>query len=211
MGERGPKPIDVKELKFAAQRWAALLFGMRDGAPGVIERWERGVIVDLVSQKKVPQKRVPQKKKRRETEEWLEKLEKEGWHVRWPLWPSPKVWEQLKRARSVKEMRKAIGALRNWRRRNANLVASDEVLRRAKSDAVIFLRAKRLPNYPGEANTNDDKRILFLSKVLAGFELGLASLTTTKKLSHWRCENYWKTVGVQYVESFKSPQKGEKQ
>ncbi len=200
MGRRGPKPVDVKELKFAAQRWAALLFGVRDGAPGVVERWGRRLIVELVSQKK----------ERRETEEWLKKLEKEGWEVAWPLWPSPKVWEQLKRARSVKEMRKAIAALRDCRRRNANLVASDEVLRRVESDPVILVRAKRLPNYPREDNTNDDKRVLFLSKVLAGFEVGLAPLTTTKKLSHWRCENYWKTVGVEYVESFKSPQKGEK-
>jgi hypothetical protein len=101
-------------------------------------------------------------------------------------------------------MRKAVVALREWQLRNANLIASDDVLRKAESDPLTLLRPKGLPNYPREAQTNDDKRILFFSKVLAGLEFGLTPLTATKKLSHWRCENYWKTVGINYVASFKT-------
>lgn len=35
-------------------------------------------------------------------------------------------------------------------------------------------------------------------------EFGHKPLTATKKLSGWHCENYWATVGVQYVASFKT-------
>lgn len=197
MGARGPKSVDVHELRLAASRWAAFLFGMRNGAAGVAERWGQKFDIDLVGQDGTPQERA-------KTERLLEKMEKEGWEVGWPLWPSRKAWEELKGARSVKAMRRAIAALREWRRQNANLLASDEVLGKAEADPLFLLRAMRLPNYPGDAKTNDDKRILFFSKVLAGLEFGHKPLTATKKLSGWRCENYWKTVGVQYVASFKT-------
>jgi hypothetical protein len=197
MGARGPKPVEVKELSFAAMRWAALLFGVRGGAAGVAERWGQKFEIGLISQYCEPQKI-------EETERLLRKMEEEGWEVAWPLWPSLKIWEELKNARSAMAVGKAIAALREWRRQNANLLASDDVLGKAEADPLILLRAMRLPNYPGDAKTNDDKRILFFSKVLAGLEFGHKPLTATKKLSGWRCENYWETVGVQYVASFKT-------
>jgi hypothetical protein len=181
----------------AAARWAALLFGVRDGAPGVANRWGQKFEIDLVSQDCQPAEI-------EETERNLTTMEEEGWEVEWPLWPSQRIWQELKKARSAVAVGKAITALRKWRRQNANLLASDDVLGKAETDPLILLRAMRLPNYPGDAKTNDDKRIKFFSKVLAGLELGHKPLTATKKLSGWRCENYWETVGVQYVASFKT-------
>jgi len=58
--------------------------------------------------------------------------------------------------------------------------------------ADTLLIGKKLPSY---AKTNrpssDDKRIEFLSKVLAGARLGLAPITAAKRLSHWHWPRNW--------------------
>jgi hypothetical protein len=196
MPKRGPKPVDLEQLIMCAKRWATFLFGLRDGAPGTVERWEQKLVIDLVDQHRSPQEM-------RRWERQLKRMESEGWEVGWPVWPSPEAWEQLKRARSPKAMMGAMTALRKWRRRSW-VPSNDDVLRALESDPRDLLRARSLPNYPVNAKTNDDKRVLFFAKILAGVELGLAPLTATKKLSHWRCGNYWKTIGVQYVASFEA-------
>jgi len=193
MGARGPRPADVERLKSSAKGWATLLFGLRDGAKGIAEKWGQPLVVELV---------VP--KNRHKTEALLKDLEKRGFRVGWPVYPSPDIWEQLKRARSLREAKECIARLRQWRRRELPELGNDNLLRALQSAPRDFLQAKRLPNYPRAVKTNDDKRVVFLAKVFVGLEGGLAPLTATKKLSHWRCENYWKTVGVHYVANFKS-------
>jgi len=52
--------------------------------------------------------------------------------------------------------------------------------------AEKILIGKRLPNYAKtDRRRSDDKRVVFLSKVLAGARLGLAPITAAKRLSHW--------------------------
>jgi hypothetical protein len=41
MGKRGPKRIAVRELKSEASKWAQLLFLLRDGQPGLIQKINR--------------------------------------------------------------------------------------------------------------------------------------------------------------------------
>jgi hypothetical protein len=199
VGARGPKPVDVERLKSVAKDWATLLFALRDGGKGVAEKWGQQLVVELVV-----------RKDRRKTEALLRDLQKRDYRIGWPVYPSPEIWEQLKRARSLREAKQCFARLRQWRRRELPGLGNDDWLHEFRSNPRHFLQAKRLPNYPREAETNDDKRVAFLAKVFAGLEAHLAPLTATKKLSHWRCDNYWKTVGIQYVASSKMVQKGAK-
>lgn len=191
MGKRGPQPVDVERLKSRAKSWATLLFGVRDGAKGVAEKWDQPLIIGIVKPKD-----------RAKTEALLIDLKAQGYRIGWPLYRSPNIWNELKRAISTKQMSKTVKSLREWRRRESLSFGSDELLRNLQRDPRILLRAKRLPNYPRRQETNDNKRVIFIAKVLAGLEMGRKPLYATKMLSHWRCDNYWDTVSTQYVESF---------
>ncbi len=199
MGKRGPKPVDVEELKTVARRWASVLFGLRDGAKGVAEKWGQQLVIEIV---------VP--KERRKTEALLLDLQEKGYEIGRPIYPSPEIWEQLKRTRSSREAKQAIARFVEWRRRELPSPGDDNVLQEIQANPRQLLQAKQLPNYPRDAGTNDDKRVLFFAKIFAGLQMQLAPLTATKKLSHWRCDNYWKTMSVQYVDSLKTPSKAAK-
>src|ERR1700676_1261135 len=183
MGKRGPQPINVKRLKNIAKGWATLLFGLRDGGKGVAEKWEQGLVISIVAAKN-----------RRKTERLLEDLKKRGYRIGWPVYPSPRIWTDLKHAVSIRQASGATRALRRWRHVELPNVGNDNVLRMLQYDPRIFLRAKRLPNYPKRPESNDDKRVIFFAKVLAGLEMDRTPLYATKKLSRWRCENYWSNI-----------------
>jgi hypothetical protein len=192
MGKRGPQPIDIPHLKDAAKGWATLLFGLRDGARGIAEKWGQTLFVGIATPKA-----------RRKTEALLKDLERQGYQIGWPVYPSPVIWKRLKKAASKEQAVRALLALQLWKRRELPHLGSDDLLRQLQSDPSIFVRAKRLPHYPKRSQSNDDKRIIFVARILAGLQLGLAPLTATKRLSNWRCENYWSTVSTPYVDSFK--------
>ena len=56
-------------------------------------------------------------------------------------------------------------------------------------------RATRLWNYPKDKGrpTSDNKRIEFFAKALAGLMLGISPATATKRLSHWKLPQLWKS------------------
>lgn len=116
-----------------------------------------------------------------------------SWVIHRPTMPKPKVWEQLKKARSVAEVRRAargIGQLRSaflssteWTQNPAGAL-----LKHAKG----FLAAKKLLTYPrSERPKSDDKRVVLLAKAMAGLTLGLAPITARKRLSHWSWPRDW--------------------
>jgi hypothetical protein len=58
--------------------------------------------------------------------------------------------------------------------------------------AEQFLKGKNLPCYAKtDRPRSDDKRVEFLSKVLAGARFGLAPITAAKRLSHWHFPSDW--------------------
>jgi len=174
-------------------QWASFLYLLRDGVPGLIEhvKWSpfqlpvsgewarRGELVEAPIL--IPVSAASQRLPRKMTTE-------DGWVIHRPVMPKPAVWEQLRRARTVAQIKAAargIGKLRScfasstpWAQNPAGAF---------RHYAEDILAAKRLPNYPRtQRPRSDDKRVEFLAKTMAGLTLGLAPITSLKRLSHWR-------------------------
>jgi hypothetical protein len=68
--------------------------------------------------------------------------------------------------------------------------------------AEELLGGKRLPSYAKtDRPSSDDKRVVFLSKVLAGARLDLAPITAVKRLSNWHLSRDWAEKSLkEYVE-----------
>jgi hypothetical protein len=108
--------------------------------------------------------------------------------------PEPEVWELLKRARTVAEVRKASQKIGAWMSLHGvsrwlpwlPTVPAVEFCDALNVYAENVLIGKRMSSY---AKTNrsksDDKRVVFLAKVLAGARYGLVPITAIKRLSHW--------------------------
>ncbi|MCI0722927.1 MAG: hypothetical protein L0338_28760 [Acidobacteria bacterium] len=106
--------------------------------------------------------------------------DKKGWMLTLPERPRPEVWNRLKRARSVAEVRKIADELHK-----GNRTISAAQWKPFHFRARDLLRAKRLHNYPkSNRPRSDDKRIHFFAKVLAGLMQGIAPATAAKRLSN---------------------------
>jgi hypothetical protein len=107
-----------------------------------------------------------------------------------PVERAPKIWEEFKRARSMKEIREVSRRIRRWA--SQHMPGDDWETRfpgALISHADEVLSAKQLPNYPkapgAKRPRSDNKRIEFFSKILAGVMLGIAPITAAKRLSRW--------------------------
>lgn len=200
--KRGPKPIDPFQLRDAASRLALALYRLRDGAPGLLRHAKGGVWKTRLLAE-IPEDEVGRPEKTRQrilakqvryiplryrvttlvvppTEEArndvLELVKRnKNWNFTPPVAPRPEIWERLKKARSVDEVRQIAHRVRHEPLLAAILYS------RAKD----FLRAQRLHNYPKSKRPHsDNKRILFFAKSLAGLQLGIAPATATRRLPH---------------------------
>jgi hypothetical protein len=148
-------------------------------------------------------------KKSKDALEKLKDLRKHGWVLNPPGPPRAEIWEWLKRARSVVEIRQIARELHERYRE-----ISVPQWRALHSHAGDLLRAKQLHNYPrSNRPRSDDKRIHFLAKVLAGFMVGFAPTTATKRLARLHLPNNHDITGSfeEYATMFsKLPHKGEK-
>ena len=218
MGLRGPKPVNIAQLKAEALQWATFLYTLRDGqrgtaakvewgpseikrGPGIPRLVKRGVPVR--SSKIVGVEIIPLDRKR--SEEFIKQIEKvanDSWVISRPVFPNREAWEQVKKARTAEEIRRAADSIRRWAGQfhtsgglewltTLEDAAGANFSGAIRAHALKLLRAKRLPNYPRLPSTNDDKRIQFFAKVLAGLTLGLAPATATKRLGHWRLSKDW--------------------
>ena len=193
LGLRGPKPVEVTHLQAEAMQWACFLYIVRDGVPGYIQhvKWRRFQLTGSAEWARrgepleppilIPVSAASQRLPERMTAE-------KGWVIFRPIMPKPAIWEQLKRARTVSQIKSAargIGKLQSafvsstpWGQNPAGAF---------RHCAEGILAAKRLPNYPKTNRPrSDDKRVEFLAKTMAGLTLGLAPITALKRLSHWR-------------------------
>jgi hypothetical protein len=180
----GPKPVDVGMLKTYAKQWANLLSMLRDGEDGVIRKNPQGAKRSILA--KIPCEGT---ESRLRTEFLKLAQSNPGLIIAFPIFPKPHLWEQLKRARSMEEIRRTARGIQRW------IVAQGLESRMSPAfynllhgHAADLLAAKRLWIYPRsvERQSSDEKRIEFFSKVLAGLMLGLAPATAAKRLSHWR-------------------------
>jgi hypothetical protein len=221
MGLRGPKPVNVDYLKADAGAWASFFYSLRDGQSGHMQRvkwghWKntgparwtpvlsgRGRIMlppntrYRTSQALGPPILIPVS----EAAQMLPaKMEAKGWFIGRPVMPLPAVWELLKRSRSIGEIRKASREIRGWMTEQFGpglgrwLPGSPplEIPDALNLYAEQVLRGKRLPSYAKtDRPRSDDKRVEFLSKVLAGARAGLAPITAAKRLSHWHFPRDW--------------------
>src|SRR5262249_53378034 len=122
--------------------------------------------------------------------ELTSEMKAKGWEIWPPLLPAPELWEQLKQARSVTDVKKTSHGIRKW-------IDSESVLSGClpgfpavtipdalDSYAQDFLTGMKLPSYAKtERPLSDNKRVNHLAKVLAGARLGLAPITAAKRLS----------------------------
>jgi len=193
MGLRGPKPVDPQHLKSEAENWAALLYALRNGEPErlvaakwkgrTLNKWELMLVWARAESGTDPKAEALR-------QELLRDIKGKGWITSSAVVAAPEIWEQLKRADSVKEIQKVARRIRRWasryRPRNDWATRLPDTL---ASNADKVLIAKRLPNYPqapeAKRPRSDDKRIEFFAKVLAGAMLDIAPITAAKRLSHW--------------------------
>jgi hypothetical protein len=193
MGLRGPKPVDLERLKNEAEHWAALLYALRDGEPErlVAAKWKGRTLSKLEMMlvwARAESGTDPSAKALRQ--KLLRDIKGKGWITSPAIAAAPNIWEEMKRADSVKEIQKAARRIRRW----ASQYRPGSIWETRFPDALVahadkVLSAKQLPNYPkapeAERPRSDDKRIEFLSKVLAGVMLDIAPITSAKRLSHW--------------------------
>ncbi len=196
--------MEVERLKGTALNWATFLFALRDGQPGSLQKvvwnpwtWGRAgkVKVRHRSSRVLVARIVPVSNAARELPK---QFKSDDWVLFRPVMPKPQVWEHLKRAHSVKEIREVARSMSWWA--GGYLPGGDWAIdfpRALHSHAEDVLKAKRLPNYPkSNRPRSDDKRVEFFAKILAGLMHGIAPATATKRLTRW---NYPEEVRAQIM------------
>ena len=228
--KRGPRPVDISKLAFEADSLAMSLHELRDGRPGLLVHLKGGVWkTTLLPELREDEVGRPEKLRRRVMAGQVRYVRsrckvntlivprtgralKDAWrlvrgsrHWRYVTGVSarPEIWERLKTARSVAEIREIARGLRR-----------PVLCSLLRSHAEGFLRAKSLPHYPkSNRPRSDTKRIQFFAKVLAGLKLGIAPATATKRLARsvLTSGDITKHLNLpDYTEVFKPTQGGKK-
>ena len=188
-----PQRANLEQLKTEATGWAEFLYTLRDGQPGLLAqvKWN-SVKTAKVGGKKIRMRtsriiraEIVMRKGTKADIDEINKLFKkeEGWVLFRPVIPNRTAWERLKKARTVLEVHGAAGMMRTefYLPRGSSKPASVFI----REHAEDLLLAKKLRHYPRRAASNDDKRVIFFAKILAGLSLGIRPLYATKKLGHW--------------------------
>ena len=202
MGMRGPKQVDISELRFEAYSLATSLYELRDGRPELLVHLKGGVWKttflpefsedEIGHPEKVRQRlltgRMPYRRVRSKVSILVVPRTREArkdalgivrrskhWRLVSGVPARPEIWKRLKTAHSVADVREIARRLTHPSLRST-----------LYSHAEAFLRAKRLPHCPkSNRPRSDTKRIKFFGKVLAGLSLGIAPATATKLLANF--------------------------
>ena len=214
MGLRGPKPVDLNLLEGEAVQWACFFYTLRDGQPGHMQKviWDpvqrtgsepwtpvpsgRGTVMlppntEYRTSKPVGPLvliRIP-----KGAERLPQQMTAEDWDISRPIIPKPEVWEKLTRAHTVSKIEQAVTGIGELK--DAYVSSTPWALNPGGAIshfAKEILVAKRLAHYPKtRREKSDDKRVVFLAKVMAGLVHGLAPITAVKRLSHWDLPRDW--------------------
>jgi hypothetical protein len=129
MAQRGPKPVDADLLTIHATQWACLLYGLRDGYPGQLQRVEWGPTeMAHFGEEETPMRNskptaattiiYPGSKEQDDIERMLRKisstLERQGYIYFRPVMPKPEVWRELKRAKQLGQIQNVFRKMRRW-------------------------------------------------------------------------------------------------
>jgi len=129
MPRPGPKPVDVELLRIHATQWACLLYGLRDGYPGLLQRVEWGPTeIVRMGEREVPMRKLtlnaptmlvyPGSEEQEKIEKILGNISdtlKREQYVYWRPVPSrPEVWRQLNQARHRAEIEDVFRKMRTW-------------------------------------------------------------------------------------------------
>lgn len=207
MGSRGPKPKSLQEhsarkesLRTAARTWAYLLYGLRDGAPGYAQKVEFESAGDgRILTAKMRTKTIRFLPSDSYAEQGIEKLLRtDDWIVCPPSKPEPKLWEQFRDAETLTEHQRAARKIQRWwnaRQRKINPVSTPPVRSPAFTTSTAqfqllasrdLLDAKKSSLYPQtpeeDRPTNDNKRVQFFAKAMAGL---LHSIAPATAMRHW--------------------------
>ena len=188
MSRRGPKPVDLEDLKVEAQQWANVLFCLRDGQAGMIQLFKWGPWRSVPAAKPSPRmldliKGTPREgarllktrmSQRRTGTTLLAEIVPanaksarhvlkafklgRGWEYIPPRLPSPKVWEQLKEAASVTEMQDVLRSTERYVIRNWSAWPGKPFPRRFHRHAAAILETKKLFNYPKSKRGRSDDK-----------------------------------------------------
>lgn len=209
MGKRGPKPVNVEHLKGDARSWASFFYTLRDGQSGHMQRVEWGPEQETrhggkyrMSKPLGPVIPIPVSEAARMLPP---EMHFEGWAIFRPVMPAPELWEQLKQARSVREIRAVSRKIRKWMDKEFGPVGRwlggapplefSDALNLYAEQVLI---GKRLPSYAKtDRPSSDDKRVQLLAKVLAGARYALAPVSAAKRLSHWNWPSDWAEKSLQ--------------
>src|SRR5216683_6803530 len=117
MGLRGPKPVDLERLRNEAEHWAALLYSLRDGERErvVAAKWKGRTLSKgelMLVWAKAESGTDPTAEALRQ--ELLRDIKEKGWITSPAIAAAPNIWEELKRADSVKEIQKVARKIRRW-------------------------------------------------------------------------------------------------
>jgi hypothetical protein len=206
MTRPGPKPANLHELKQLAAMFTHVFLDLRDGREGYIFRLEQVPMAEardgqfmrlaeiraltgedgqiLNAGGELLAKIVPAKTKdEREIRRLLSQLQGDPRRI-WieqPVFPRRDLWEALKHADSVAEMRDVTKHIARWMR----CCAHPRWRRELQSHAVDLFRAKKmLWNYPrSDRPSSDNRRAEFFGKALAGLILGVSPATAARQLS----------------------------
>jgi hypothetical protein len=178
MARPGPKPVDLQHLKTEAQQWANVLFCLRDGQAGMIQKIKWGPwrsvpytkhsqsMLDLMKGTPWENARLLKTKMRRAkigttlvaeivpaNAQSVRKVSKsfkleKGWEYTPPRLPSPKVWQQLKEAASVTGMQRVLRSIQKYIFRNWSAWPGIPFPYKLDRHAAAILEAKQLFGYP---------------------------------------------------------------
>lgn len=222
MGKRGPKPVNVEHLKGDASSWASFFYTLRDGQSGHMQRFawgpmeEQGGLRYRRGKPLGPVIVIPVSKAARTLPR---EMRSKDWAIFRPVMPAPELWEQLKQARSAREIRAVSRKIRKWVDKEFGqagrwLPGSPPVdycdALHMYAESIIV--GKRLPSYAKtDRPSSDDKRVQLVAKVLAGARYGIAPVTAAKRLSHWHFQRDWAEKTLRDYEERSRKQFGDKE
>ncbi|HMK29502.1 MAG TPA: hypothetical protein VK473_07450 [Terriglobales bacterium] len=207
--------MDKKRLETEAMCWACFFYTLRDGQPGSMQRvkWETASHEQLQRMNWYRFVNAHPEWKNRSKPRVArpvgppifipvqgaaaalpEKMKVKEWAVFRPIAPKPEIWDQLTEAHTVEQIQKAARAIGQFRQHFASTMEEwAQHPDKAISHYVKgIITAKQLPHYPRtKRGRSDDKRLVFLAKVMAGLTLDLAPITAVKRLSRWSLPKDW--------------------
>lgn len=169
-------------LRFFERRWFYIFKGMRDGGPPR-ERLRRRVRTKFSNIPELASEQMTLEDERQEREDEREPTDEDFIPIP-PVPPEKDVWEKLKRAETIVEVREACQQSKYWLNPK---VGGRGFLRHLSDQAAQFLKSKKDARYPrSNRPLSDSKRLLYLARVMAGITCQVSFRSAVDRLEKER-------------------------